>query len=56
MIGHCAAGYMHDWRHLGTRKTYKYESSQVGLNNPTEVKIDTWYCTRCRKTEETERA
>jgi hypothetical protein len=63
MIGHCAAGYMHDWRHLESHKTHEHEpEAQAAPTGPesrfgtvTVRVFDTWYCTRCRKIETTER-
>jgi hypothetical protein len=47
----CLHGNLHDWRHLETRTAYDYRGQP---DSPVEIRVITWYCTRCRKIEETE--
>lgn len=47
----CLHGNLHDWRSLETRTAYDYRGE---TDPPVEIRVITWYCTRCRKIEETE--
>ncbi len=51
MIDHCRGGHFHDWRHLEQHAEYV----NVGLPEEEVVTHDSWYCTRCRRIEKTER-
>lgn len=57
----CIYGHLHDWRLHITREADEYapepprNTTSVIARQVTHHVYDTWYCTRCRKLETTER-